>query len=46
MREILIQQATQKFGDPRTEELKPEIEKLAADLKAIEEFPLHIQDEL
>jgi hypothetical protein len=46
MYDVLIQQALQKFGDKRTEELKPDIEKLAADLQAIHEHPLTIEDEL
>ena len=41
-----IQQAEQLFGNTRTEELKPELIKLASDLKDIYAYPISIEDEL
>ena len=42
----LLEEAGQKFGGVRTEELKPDIEKVVADLKDIRGYPLTIEDEL
>jgi hypothetical protein len=44
--EHLIEKARQKFGDARTQELQPDIEKLAADLNDLNRYPLAIEDEL
>ena len=41
----LLEEAGQKFGGARTEELKPDIEKLVADLEDIRGYPLTIEDE-
>jgi hypothetical protein len=46
MHEDLIQRAQQKFGERRAEELQADIEKLAADLKAVAEYPLDIENEI
>lgn len=43
--ESLIQHAKQKFGDERAEELKPAIEQAAADIEAIQNYPIDIHDE-
>ena len=42
----LLEEAKQKFGGVRTDELKPDIEKLVADLNDIRGYPLTIEDEL
>jgi hypothetical protein len=44
--EILNDQARQKFGDSRAEELKPEIQTLVADLQAIDGHPITVEDAL
>jgi hypothetical protein len=46
MHDDLIQHAKQKFGEARGEELQADIEKLVADLKAIAEYPLDIENEI
>ena len=46
MHEDLIQRAQKKFGEDRAQELQADIEKLAADLKAIAEHPLDIENEI
>ena len=46
MHEELIQLAQQKFGEDRARELQADIEKLAADLKAVAEYPLNIENEI
>ena len=46
MHEELIQQAQQKFGEHRAEQLQADIEKLAADLKAVSEYPINIENEI
>ena len=46
MYEELIQQAQQKFGERRAEELQADIQKLAADLKAVSEYPMDIENEI
>ena len=46
MHEELIQQAQQKFGEHRAEQLQADIEKLAADLKAVSDYPINIENEI
>ena len=42
----LLEEAKQMFGDSRAQELKPDLEKLVADLNDIRRYPLTIEDEL
>lgn len=44
--EILNDQARQIFGESRTQELKADLQTLAADLQAIHEYSITIEDEL
>ena len=49
MRELedaLNAKAQEKFGSRRTEELKADIAKLAAELQDVSTYPLTIEDEL
>ena len=44
--DILREKAKQKFGEARAEELKPDLDKLAAEIDAIRTYPMSIEDEL
>jgi hypothetical protein len=46
MHEDLIQRAKKTFGEDRAKELQADIEKLAADLKAVADHPLDIENEI
>lgn len=41
----LIEQAEEKLGKERTEELRSEIEQLASDLKKLRAAPVDVEDE-
>jgi len=45
LKQSLIDKAGEKFGNTRAEELKPDLEKLTADLEAIRGYPLTIENE-